>query len=222
MIIGKLKDMLDLTVNKYVIDVYTDGACLGNPGPGGWAFSIEKKNKPYQVPDSSDPSFYMDRAAVNEDSKYQKSGWENNTTNNRMELTAAIKAFEYIEKNKFWVCNDSDPVFKYNKPIESPEDLKNKNKFQAKYSNLRVDIHSDSKYLITGITDWIYKWKENNWKTSGKKKVENLDLWQLLDQRTKKFIINWNWVKAHSGNIRNERVDLLAKDAAGIAKGETK
>jgi len=78
----------------------------------------------------------------------------------------------------------------------------------------KVQIYTDSKYVKTGITEWIESWKKNNWKTSSKKKVKNKDLWKELDRLSEKYQVKWLWVKGHSGDIVNEEVDQLAKKAA--------
>ena len=78
----------------------------------------------------------------------------------------------------------------------------------------KVQIYTDSKYVKIGITEWIKSWKKNDWKTSGKKKVKNKDLWKELDRLSEKHQIKWLWVKGHSGDIVNEEVDQLAKEAA--------
>ena len=80
----------------------------------------------------------------------------------------------------------------------------------------KVEIFTDSKYVKLGITEWINKWKKNNWKTSNKKKVKNIDLWKKLDDLCAKFEIKWTWVKSHSDNQFNNEVDLLAKKAANL------
>ena len=80
----------------------------------------------------------------------------------------------------------------------------------------KIEIFTDSKYLKLGITEWIFKWKKNGWKTSNKKKVKNLELWKELDSLVDKRQIKWSWVKAHSGNENNEEVDLLARNAANL------
>ena len=140
-----------------MIKIYTDGSCLSNPGNGGWA------------------------AIINDDQNIIKiSGSEKNTTNNKMELIAPIKALQKIKKDK------------------------------------KVEIYTDSKYVKLGITEWIYKWIENNWQTSKKEPVKNKELWIQLYNLTKTFEINWIWVKAHAGNTLNEEVDLLAKKAAEL------
>jgi ribonuclease HI len=78
----------------------------------------------------------------------------------------------------------------------------------------KVQIYTDSRYVKMGITEWIESWKKNDWKTSGKKKVKNKDLWKELDRLSEKYQIKWLWVKGHSGDIVNEEVDQLAKEAA--------
>ncbi|MDB4846571.1 ribonuclease HI [Candidatus Pelagibacter sp.] len=90
-------------------------------------------------------------------------------------------------------------------PIEALKKIK---------KNQKIEICTDSKYLKLGITEWIHKWTRNNWQTSKKENVKNKELWVELYELTKSFEINWVWVKAHSGNITNEEVDLLAKKAA--------
>ena len=134
---------------KYTI--YTDGACSGNPGKGGWA-------------------------AIILDGKNQSSisGSENKTTNNRMELMAPIMALKKIK-------------------IKS-----------------EITIYTDSRYVKDGITEWIKKWKLNNWKNSNKKPVKNKDLWIKLDNACLKQKVTWKWVKAHAGNKYNNLADELA------------
>jgi len=134
------------------LKIYTDGACSGNPGKGGWAAIILDKNS----------------------KKYSVSGGVNNTTNNRMELMAPIMALKKIKKKS------------------------------------KITIYTDSKYVKDGITDWIKKWKLNNWKSSSKKPVKNKDLWIKLYASCKKHEINWKWVKAHAGNMYNNLADELA------------
>ena len=138
---------------KYII--YTDGACSGNPGPGGWGAVIldEEKNKT------------------------SLSGKEKATTNNRMELMAPIMALRKIKKSS------------------------------------RIVIYTDSTYLKNGITIWIKNWEENGWKSANKKPVKNKDLWVTLSKLSKEQIIDWKWVKAHTGNKYNEIADKLATEA---------
>ncbi|MDR1475591.1 MAG: ribonuclease HI [Holosporales bacterium] len=142
-------------MNNEAIRIFIDGACKGNPGAGGWA-AILKLNGQEKV-------IY---------------GQEADTTNNRMELTAAIKALQCLKQ----------PV-----PIE---------------------IYTDSQYVRLGITLWMQNWKRNGWKTSNRGPVKNKDLWERLDSLCQKqSIINWRWVKGHSGHEENERVDKLASQA---------
>ena len=143
------------------IKIYTDGACIGNPGPGGWAAIILTKTGQKEI-----------------------FGGEKLTTNNRMELTAAIRALEYCIKKE-----GSQPSLK------------------------QIIIYTDSIYLKEGITEWINVWEKNNWKTSEKKNVKNIDLWKALKELTKFHQIEWIWVKGHSNNPLNELVDKLAKKA---------
>ena len=136
------------------IKIYTDGACSGNPGKGGWGALIQEKD-------------------------YEKklSGSELNTTNNRMELTAVIRALEHYDEAK------------------------------------EIEVFTDSKYVMQGITEWIKNWKTNHWKTSQKKDVKNKDLWVLLDSVSAKHDIKWSWVKGHAGDYGNEIADKLATQA---------
>jgi len=146
------------------IKIYTDGACTGNPGPGGWAAVIIIGNKTKEL-----------------------FGGEKLTTNNRMELTAAIKALEYFEKQE-----------------EKQPSLKN------------IRIFTDSTYLKEGITVWINSWEKNNWKTADKKNVKNVDLWKKLKELTQTNSIEWNWIKGHSEDPMNDLADELAKRATPI------
>ena len=139
--------------NKFII--YTDGSCIENPGKGGWAAII-----------------------LDEKKKITLSGAEEYTTNNKMELTATIKALRYL-KNK---------------------------------SN--IIIFTDSKYVIDGINKWILKWKQNNWQTANKKKVKNKELWLNLYECINFHIVDWRWVKGHSGDALNEEVDKIAREEA--------
>lgn len=135
--------------------VYTDGSCLGNPGKGGWAALIIKNDKEEVI-----------------------FGSEKNSTNNRMELTAAINALLKTKESK------------------------------------KIKIYTDSKYLKDGIEKWINNWKKNDWKNANKKDVKNKDLWTKLDNLISKKQISWEWVKAHSVNEYNNKVDILARKAA--------
>ena len=136
------------------IEAATDGACSGNPGPGGWGGLI----------------------IFEDNSELEIGGSELNTTNNRMELTAAIKTLEKL------------------KSYQLKENFK---------------LRTDSKYVIEGYTKWIINWKRNGWKTSTGKKVQNLDLWQKIDQLRINGL-EMEYVKGHSGDKQNDRVDLIA------------
>lgn len=133
------------------VDVYTDGACKGNPGIGGWGALLRFDGKSREM-----------------------FGGEALTTNNRMELTAVIRALEALKRH----C--------------------------------RVRVHTDSTYVQQGISVWIHNWKKRGWRTSDKKPVKNVDLWQQLDDLAQKHDIEWLWVRGHSGHDGNERADELA------------
>ena len=146
------------------IKIYTDGACVGNPGPGGWAAIVLLENE-----------------------KKELFGGEKLTTNNRMELTAAIKALEYCAKQ------------------------------EGKQLSLKhVRIFTDSTYVKEGITVWINNWEKNNWKTADKKNVKNIDLWKKLKELVQSNRVEWNWVKGHSEDPMNDLADKLAKKATPI------
>lgn len=134
--------------------IYTDGACSGNPGPGGWGALL-----------------------VYEGSRKTISGGEKETTNNRMEMLAAIKALKQLT------------------------------------SSCKGILYTDSKYLQQGVNSWMPKWKLNNWRSSNKQQVKNIDLWQELDEELTKHQIKLEWVKAHNGHPENELVDELAREA---------
>jgi len=146
------------------IKIYTDGACIGNPGPGGWAAVILSENEREEI-----------------------FGGEKLTTNNRMELTATIKALEYCAKKE-----GKQPSLK------------------------QIIIYTDSTYVKEGITVWINTWEKNDWKTSDKKNVKNVDLWKKLKDLTKSNSVEWHWIKGHSKNPMNDLVDELAKKATPI------
>jgi ribonuclease HI len=132
--------------------IYTDGACSGNPGPGGWG------------------AVMISGAHVKE-----ICGGEPGTTNNRMELMAAIQALEALKKP----C--------------------------------KVELHTDSTYVMKGISEWIFGWKKRGWKTADGKPVKNDDLWRRLDTARARQDVSWNWVKGHAGHELNERADALAR-----------
>ena len=133
------------------VNIYTDGACRGNPRAGGWGVLIEYENVSKE---------YF--------------GGELNTTNNKMELKAAIEGLKALK----------EPCI--------------------------VNLTTDSKYVMQGITAWIDNWKKNNWKNASKKDVKNKDLWVELDKYVAKHNVRWNWVKGHSGHEKNEIADTLA------------
>ncbi|HZX75665.1 ribonuclease HI [Lysobacter sp.] len=147
------------TAARKQIEVHTDGACLGNPGPGGWAALLRYRGREREL-----------------------SGGESMTTNNRMELMAAIMALEAL----------SEPC--------------------------QVVLHTDSQYVRQGITEWINNWARRGWKTAAGEPVKNRDLWERLHAAAQRHSIEWKWVKGHSGDPDNERVDVLARSQAQILR----
>ena len=135
-----------------MVEMFTDGACRGNPGPGGGGVVLRYKN-------------------------HEKTlcGGEASTTNNRMELMAAIRGLQALKRK----C--------------------------------RVRLTTDSRYVKTGLTEWLPKWKRRDWKTVAKSPVKNIDLWQQLETLVVKHDIEWRWVKGHAGHAENELADQLAK-----------
>ena len=131
------------------MNIYTDGSCLQNPGPGGWGVLI-----------------------LDKESNWEISGNDAYTTNNKMELQAVIEAIKFLDKGD-------------------------------------LIIHSDSMYVINGITKWINNWIRKDWK-----KVKNVELWKELYSLTKDRNIEWIWVKAHADNEYNNCVDEIARNAA--------
>jgi ribonuclease HI len=142
--------------------IYTDGACSGNPGPGGWGVVLQWQGREKEM-HGGDPL----------------------TTNNRMELMAAIQALETLRR----------PA--------------------------KVRLHTDSTYLLNGITKWVEGWQRNGWKTAARKPVKNEDLWRRLVEAIKPHEVSWEWVKGHAGDPGNERADALARrgieEAASVA-----
>ena len=135
--------------------IYTDGACSGNPGPGGWGAVIFD----------------------NDNNQTNISGKEKNTTNNRMEILAAIMALKKIKNNS------------------------------------QITIYTDSTYVKNGITEWMFNWKKNDWKTASKKPVKNKDRWIKLDKLCENNKVSWKWVKGHATNKYNNLADQLATSA---------
>jgi ribonuclease HI len=136
------------------VEIFTDGACRGNPGPGGWAALLVAGKERKEV-----------------------SGAEDLTTNNRMELMAAIRGLGALKRR----C--------------------------------AVNLYTDSKYVLQGITEWLPNWKARGWRTAAREPVKNQDLWELLDAAAAAQDIEWHWVKGHSGHEGNEYVDQLANTA---------
>jgi len=134
-----------------VVRIYTDGACKGNPGPGGWGALL--------------------RSGTHERELF---GGDPATTNNRMELTAVIRALAALKRAS------------------------------------KVEVYTDSEYVMKGITEWLAAWKRRGWKTADRKPVKNADLWRELDELAGRHEIRWHWVRGHSGHPENERADALA------------
>lgn len=135
------------------ITIYSDGGCDPNPGPGGWAALI-----------------------IDGKTRREISGAEEKSTNNRMELTAAIEAFRTIEEKA------------------------------------RITLYTDSQYLKKGMDEWMPRWLAKNWRgTSGP--IANQDLWQELLKVSGRHQVTWCWLRGHTGNPDNERVDRLCKIA---------
>ena len=136
-------------MSEPLIDVFTDGACSGNPGPGGWAAILRSGAHEKEI-----------------------SGGERATTNNRMELMAVIKALEAIKKPS------------------------------------AVFVHTDSRYVMDGLTKWLPRWKANGWKTVDKKPVKNSELWRALEDATLRHDVVWRWVAGHSGHAEIGRAHV--------------
>ncbi|MEN9621797.1 MAG: hypothetical protein RLZZ67_231 [Candidatus Parcubacteria bacterium] len=141
------------------ITIFTDGSSRGNPGPGGWATVIRTEKEVFEL-----------------------GGREDHTTNNRMELLAAIEALAFLKT----------------KSVGAEKIL----------------VQSDSKYVIQGITSWVFGWKKNGWITAGKKEVGNKDLWEKLSALTGGFSVEWKYVEGHAGHPGNERCDEIATSFA--------
>jgi ribonuclease HI len=141
--------------------IYTDGACRGNPGPGGWGAVL-----------------------ISGAHERELCGGELSTTNNRMELKAAIEALRALKRP----C--------------------------------KVELHTDSQYLRTGISEWLAGWKAKGWRTAAKTPVKNEDLWRALDEARLRHEVDWRWVKGHSGHELNERADALARKGMCEVLGE--
>lgn len=148
-----------MSVIRPSVELFCDGACLGNPGPGGWGYILRV---------SSAGKVHEKEAA----------GCSPETTNNRMELQAAIEGLNALSK-----------------PCQ-------------------VTLYCDSQYVVKGINTWIQGWKRAGWRKADKQPVINVDLWQALDALLQKHKVEAHWVKGHAGHTENERVDILARNAA--------
>lgn len=140
------------------VEIFTDGACKGNPGPGGWGALLRMGRHEKEL-----------------------SGGEPETTNNRMEMTGVIRALEALT------------------------------------TPCAVTLHTDSRYVIDGMTKWIFGWQNRGWVNAAKDPVKNRDLWEALIAAAARHTITWQWVKGHAGHPENERVDRLASNAADEA-----
>jgi ribonuclease HI len=136
------------------VELYTDGACSGNPGPGGWGVLL-----------------------VFGPHRKELSGGEAQTTNNRMELRAVIEGLRALKRR------------------------------------VPVTVHTDSTYVMKGITEWIQGWKARGWRTADRKPVKNEDLWRELEAALEGHRVEWRWIRGHSGHPGNERADALAREA---------
>lgn len=148
-----------MTEVEKTVDLYTDGACKGNPGPGGWGVLLRYGGAEKSL-----------------------CGGERETTNNRMELTAVIEGLKAL-----------------NRPCQ-------------------VRVHTDSKYVQQGISEWLPNWIRRNWKTAGGGPVKNQDLWRVLAEQAARHRVEWLWVKGHAGHPENERADALANE--GVRKAQ--
>jgi ribonuclease HI len=135
------------------IELYTDGACSGNPGPGGWAYIIKHPRT---------------------GTKKEASGGEYSTTNNRMELISVIQGLRALDRP----C--------------------------------RVDLYSDSQYVVKGLREWMDDWKKKGWKRGRNEAVKNAELWKQLDELRQKHSIKYHWIRGHNEHPENERCDRLA------------
>lgn len=142
------------------IELYTDGACSGNPGPGGWAYILKHGAS---------------------GSEREGSGGERDTTNNRMELLAVIQGLEALTRPS------------------------------------RVELYSDSQYVLNGLKSWMASWKKRGWKTASKQPVKNQDLWMRLDELMAEHTLSFHWVRGHNDHPENERADRLAVAARDAA-----
>ncbi|BBL34292.1 ribonuclease HI [Nitrosomonas stercoris] len=149
--------LLQVKNNIEYVEIFTDGACKGNPGPGGWGVCLRFNDETRE--------FF---------------GGELETTNNRMELLAAIRALQELAS----LCGEQQAV--------------------------HVQLHTDSQYVQKGMNEWIHGWKKRGWRTADKKPVKNEALWKELDELAQRYQVEWFWVRGHDGHAGNERADWLA------------
>lgn len=143
-----------------IVHLFTDGACSGNPGPGGWAFILRHPASGKEI---------------------EHAGGERDTTNNRMELRAVIEGLHALTRRS------------------------------------RVDIYSDSQYVLNGLSEWLEQWKARGWRTAAKKPVKNEDLWRELDRLKAEHELDFHWIRGHNEHPENERCDQLAVAARDAA-----
>lgn len=143
-----------------IVHLFTDGACSGNPGPGGWAFILRHPVSGKEI---------------------EHAGGERDTTNNRMELRAVIEGLHALTRRS------------------------------------RVDIYSDSQYVLNGLREWLEQWKARGWRTAAKKPVKNEDLWRELDRLKAEHELDFHWIRGHNEHPENERCDQLAVAARDAA-----
>jgi len=163
---------------KKQIKIFTDGASRGNPGRGGWGTIIV-------FPAGKTMIVNDEKRMMNDEWVQELGGREIKTTNNRMELTAVIKALEFVSK-----------------------------KIAISHSSFLIHLNTDSSYVLKGATTWIHSWQKSGWKTANKKEVLNKDLWVKLGKLLPEFQINWKLVKGHTGVRGNERCDDIATSFA--------
>lgn len=148
-----------------VVELYTDGACSGNPGPGGWGLVLRHPSSGKEI---------------------ERAGAEKLTTNNRMELTAVIEGLRLLTRRS------------------------------------RVELYSDSKYVLDGLESWIAGWKKRGWKTAAKSPVKNEELWRSLDDLRNEHVVSFHWIRGHAGHPDNERADALAVAARESLAGRSR
>jgi ribonuclease HI len=165
--------------------IYTDGAAKGNPGrAGGGTIFLFY---PY-------PTSPYSRGRSSKEGVLEIGGFSPHATNNQMELTAPIEALKYLKDNNIYPYPASPYVGGGEEGV--------------------LEIISDSKYVILGITEWIFNWQKNNWRNAAKKPVLNRELWEELYALTQELKLKWTYVKGHNGDKWNERADEIATSFA--------